>query len=173
MNDNLLALQAKSGNHEALETLVNKHYQSVYRYFVRKVGDEQLALDMTQDTFIRVTKNIHTYRPLANFTTYLFTIAHNLSVDYYRKKRLLLVDSSNYLENLAMDIQYQESVHASKIKQILDQLPDKQKECIILYYYHDMKYAQIAKILNIPLSTVKSRVRVGLTKCKQLWEEDQ
>lgn len=173
MNEKILALQAKNGNQEALDSLVRIHYQSIYRYFVRKLSDEQLALDMTQDTFVKLARNIHNYRPLSNFNTYLFTIAHNLSVDYYRKKKILLLEDMDMVEEMLISTHKEESIYKEKIKYILNCLNEKQRESIVLYYYHELKYTQIAKILKIPVSTVKSRVRVGLATCKKLWEEEE
>ena len=60
-----------------------------------------------------------------------------------------------------------------RMKEILYKLPDKQRECIILYYYQGLKYRQIAEVLSIPVSTAKTRVRTGLQACKKLWEVEE
>lgn len=171
MSDQRLAWKAKFGDQEALETLIRKHYQSVYRYFVRKLSDEQLALDMTQETFYRLTKRIYTYKPLASFTTYLYTIANHLAIDCYRKKTIDELDEQHIpftTQNCA------EQLHDGlMVAHLLQQLSEKQRECIILYYYQHLKYRQIAHILNIPESTVKTRVRTGIAKCHELWKEEE
>lgn len=167
-HDKVLALKAKNGDQEALEELVRMYYQPIYRYFVRKCSDEQLSLDFTQETFIKLSRNIHNYRPLANFTTYLYKIASNIAIDHYRKKKIQFSDN-DALENIAAETK-EDVDYSDRVKHILNQLSEKQRECIILYYYQELKYTQIAKILNIPVSTAKTRVRDGLAKCRELWE---
>lgn len=169
-HDKFLALKAKNGDQEALEDLVKIYYQQIYRYFVRKCSDEQLALDLTQEVFIKLTRNIHNYCPLANFSTYLYKIANNIAIDYYRKKKFQYYDDDTILNNIANITEDDISDYSDRVKHILNQLSEKQRECIILYYYQELKYTQIAEILNIPVSTAKTRVKDGLAKCKKLWE---
>lgn len=165
----MLAIKAKNGDREALEELVNMYYQQIYRYFVRKCSDEQLSLDLTQETFIKLTRNIHNYRPLANFSTYLYKIANNIAIDFYRKRKLQTYDDDTILDNIAAKTE-EDVDYSDRVKHIVNQLSEKQRECIILYYYQGLKYTQIAKVLDIPVSTAKTRVKDGLAKCKKLWE---
>ncbi|MDO5291775.1 MAG: RNA polymerase sigma factor [bacterium] len=166
----LLALQAKNGNRNSLEQLVKIYYEDIYRYIYRKVSNEQIAMDLTQETFLKLTKAFPQYKIEAKFTTFLYTIARNVVIDYYRW-------SSNRKEEGVVEepscSPYEEVDQKMYIESVLKQLPKEQVECIELYYYEGLKYNAIATILNLPVSTVKTRVRLGLKKCKVIMEGDE
>lgn len=170
MIEKYLVLRAKAGNPEALNELVKMYYQKIYKYFVRKTSHPQTALDLTQDTFFKLVKHISDYVPYKNFEAYLYTIAHHVAIDYYKKKKDVLLTDDAVFQNQEAPKQAK-SEHYYRMKEILASLPEKQRDCIILYYYQQLTYKQVASILCIPESTVKTRVRSGLAKCRTLWEE--
>ena len=170
MKEKRLVLQAKAGNQKALEELVRMYYQAIYKYFVRKTSSTHTALDLTQDTFFKLVTHLKEYVPYKDFEAYLYTIAYHVAMDYYKKKKDMLLHDDTMFE-------FQQAPHEEKsenyyqMQKVLQRLPQKQRDCIILYYYQELTYRQIAEVLHIPESTAKTRVRAGLEKCKQLWEE--
>lgn len=84
MKEVLLTSQAARGNRKALEKLVRLYYEKIYNYIGYRVQDFSAAEDLTQDVFVKLTRHIHSYVPTASFSAFLYRIAHNTVVDYYR-----------------------------------------------------------------------------------------
>ena len=172
MQDNILISRAKHGDQEALEELIRRWYQPIYKYLVRKTGNTSIASDLTQETFLKFVESLPRYSPLAAFSTYIHTIAYHVSVDYFRKHKDYQVYDDKQWDMLE-DKRNGVDDNYYRMKEILYKLPDKQRECIILYYYQGLKYRQIAEVLSIPVSTAKTRVRTGLQACRKLWEVEE
>ena len=164
MKDLLLVEQAKRGNREALEKIVEKYYQKIYSYLYYRVGDRGAVEDLTQETFLHLTKSIHRFVPMAKFSTWLYQIAHNVAVDYLRSGRNLTYEIPEQAEEAKTD-QVEQRVD---ILAALGRLPPEQRECIVLYYFQNLRQREIADILDIPVSTVKTRIRRGLEQCRKI-----
>lgn len=134
-----------------------------------------VAADLTQDIFLKLVKAIYNYHFAGKFTNFLFTIAINTCNDYYKKPKESFAEVDN-LQKSDSKAEPMESViqneEAKAIKEKIDALPDIQKDAIILYYYHDMKLKDIAKIMGVNLSTVKSRLKQGKDKLKKMFSEE-
>lgn len=182
MHDFLLAEQARRGNREALQKLVEKYYCSIYNYIFFRVSDREAAKDLTQETFYRLAKSIHRYLPTAKFSTFLYQIAHNLVVDHYRREKSGFGQATERGDaawaeqdaagrdpgrDAARQVEQKIDVAA-----VLRRIPEEQRECLILYYYQELKYTEIADILEIPVSTAKTRVRRGLASCRRIMEKE-
>ncbi|MGC6768294.1 RNA polymerase sigma factor [Enterococcus sp. LJL51] len=177
MDEWLLIYYSKKGDRRALNELIENYYQDIYRYCYRRCfGNQGLAEEITQEVFLRLVHHIKSYRFTGKFRNYLFTIAVNLCTNTLAKKQLpnLSIDT----ELLAADVstnpveQTLESEKKLIIKGLIDELPPIQKDVIILRYYHNLRLKDIAQILEIPLSTVKSRLKQGQIKIKSRLEEE-
>ena len=175
LDDYLLIRLIKNGDKQALDSLVRKHYDNIFRYCYRRCYDNSIAADLTQDVFLKVIETIYKYRFTGKFSNYLFTIAVNRCNDYYRSKTVFvdyqnlgLIDPSDQ----AVDI-YKKQEEKQELERQLNLLPDKQKEALILYYFHDLKAKDIAKITEVPLATVKSRIKQGLEKLRKVYKNDK
>lgn len=169
--------QIKKGDKQAFDTLVRKHYQNIYSYCIRRTGNLVIAADLTQDIFLRLINAIYHYRFTGKFINFLFTIAVNVCNDYYKKNSTRGYEDIDILQKAGDEPMPIETViqneKAMMIKKKIDMLPDIQKDTIILYYYHDMKAKDIANILGVNVSTVKSRLKQGKDKLKKsLSKED-
>ena len=168
-----LIREAQKGDTDALEKIINQYYDSTFSYLYRKVGDKVLAEDLTQDVFLRLVNALAGYRHIGKFSNFIFTIAVNVGNDYYRKKKiptqeynLLNVDAGiNIEKSFFQQEQY------SQLSDAIQELPDVQKDTVLLRFFHDMKIKDIAKITNTNPSTVKSRISHGLKKLKGLLSE--
>ena len=160
----------EKGDPVAIETAVSEHYDEIYRFIYRKVGNQEDAQDITQDVFLKFVSNIHRYRECGKLKSYLFKLAINATTDYFRKKDTDLsldeIDemsdrSPSPLDNLTIkeDIQH--------IFKALNALPDFQSDVIILRFYHNLPFYDIAKITGCTVSTAKSRYRQGIEKMKK------
>lgn len=167
MKEILLISRAVRGDREALEQLVRLYYEKIYNYIFYRVQDRTLAEDLTQDVFVKLTKSIHTYMPTASFSAFLYRIARNTVIDHYRTAKRLdeIPETTPASDNLA------QTEARLDVQIVLQKLPPKQRECMILYYLQELSYREISQILDIPIPTAKSRVQRGLAACKKLMEE--
>ena len=152
----------KGGDRGALELLVRRWYPRVYGYIFKLTGQEQDAYDLTQDVFIAMMQGIGSYVPWRKFSSWLFTIAHNKCMDYFRMRRRVVQaedamldrpDPAPLLEDMA-------GVSAA-VSAALEKLPAAQQEAVILYYFHQFTAKEIAQMTHTPLPTVKSRLRAA------------
>ncbi len=156
---------------EAFEKLINQYYDNIFSYLFHKVGNMELAEDLTQEVFLRLVNTLSRYRPTGKFSNYVFTIAVNAANDYFRKNKQLIQEDLNSLSiDAGIDIEeiFIEQEQYRHLKAAMKKLPDMQKDTILLRYFHKMKIKDIAKITGTNPSTVKSRISQGLSKLKIL-----
>ena len=165
----------KVGEYQLMEELINFYYDDVYRFCRYKVGNDDLAYDMTQETFLKFVDSFDNYKEPGTCKAYLFRIAVNVTNDYYRtkyRKEDIETDFEGALEVKSDDDFEKDYVVADGVERAISRLNNKQKDVIILRYYHDLKLSDISRILCIPLSTVKSRLKQGkVNLLKYLSEE--
>lgn len=167
MKQKLLIAQAVQGNRSALEQLVRQYYDAIYNYIFQRVQSRETAEDLTQDVFVKLTAGISSYRPVSSFSAFLYRIAHNRVIDYYRTHR----EAEELTEDLSFGDPGPHMEEKLFVRDMLKQLSPEQRECILLYYFHDLTYREIAQILEIPVPTAKSRVRRGIACCRRWMEE--
>lgn len=176
IEDYILIRRIQSGNPEALETLVRKHYQNIYQFCVRRCnGDTALAADLTQDTFLKLIEHIQQYRLTGKFINFLLTIAVNTCNNHFKKKSPDIVDMdtlSAVPSNLNVSEEVLRQEDAKIMQQAIDRLPDMQKEVVILRFYHDRKLKEIAAITGVSLPTAKFRLKQGLDKLKRYLDKE-
>lgn len=161
----------QAGDTEAFDTLVRKYYRSIYQFCYRRLnGDADTAADITQDVFLKLLENIQAVRMLGKFQNYLLTIAVNTCNNYFKKEKPAYVD----LETLEMVDETDSSLEKvirkesrNAVRRAVNELPDYQKEVIILRFYYDLKIKEIAAITNANVPTVKSRLQQGLKKLQR------
>ena len=174
MEDALLIRRIKQGDEAAFEALVRRHYEGVYAFCFRRCGDRELAADLTQEVFLKLVTAVYSYSVTGKFTNYLLTIAVNVCNDYYRRRR---PDSAELSETAAAapdaETRILENDSADAVRRALDELPDGQRDTVILRYWHDMKLRDIAAVTGVPLATAKSRLRLGMARMRKILGEDE
>ena len=170
MQDFIWVQRARGGDRAALDKLVRKYYAPIYNYIYRRTMHRETAEDLTQETFLKMTKSLGRFIPVAQFSTFLYRLAHNTVVDFYRAggRDLLPEEAEEERAGPAEETLYVEE--KVLVEELLDGLPQEQRECLILHYFQQLKYREIAKILQIPVNTVKTRVRRGLENCRKRME---
>ncbi len=162
MTDEQLMLECQKDVVDAFNLLFDKYKKRIYNFSIRILGDEQLAEEITLDTFVRAYRARRRYKPTARFSTWLYCIARNLCRDA--------------LKSLAKDRAFSESIYKSglpaevpsnpgeklikeefqaKVRGAVQSLPEKQREVIIMSYYEGLTYSEIAAILKCSLGSVK------------------
>ena len=169
LTDEELIFKFKEGNEDAFNELVYRYKDKLLNFIYRFISDIDRAEDLVQDTFIKLYLNKHSYREIARFSTWLYTIAGNLAKTELRKlkrRKTYSVSDLSYdnkkfeFENhLSSPIQNNEMIDKERTMQIaLQKLPNDFKLVIILRDIQELSYEDISKIINIPLGTIKSRI---------------
>jgi RNA polymerase sigma-70 factor (ECF subfamily) len=170
-NDFMLVIRAKDGDQKAYAELMQRYKDSIYFMALKMVNNKDDAMDLTVETFAKAFENIEKYKPDFAFSTWLFRIATNNCIDFIRKKRLNVVSlqtltdedkeekqlqiASDTLDPEQTSIKKQES---EKLKSIVEQLSQRYRTLIILRYYDEQSYEEIAQQLDLPLGTVKAQL---------------
>lgn len=167
--DEQLIARFQLGDEYAFDQIVRRYKEPLLNFVYRFVGDSVEAEDIIQDTFLRVYKNKHYYKEVAKFSTWIYTIASNLSKTELRRRRRRkffsihndsttekdyeLPDNSKNPESQVNSIVTEKIIHKA-----ISKLPPKFRQVIILRDVQEFSYEEIASILKVPLGTVKSRV---------------
>jgi len=176
INDYLTILKIKSGDVDAWEKLIDKYYDKIFNYCRRRFfGKSRLAEDLTQETFLKVISSIDSYKFSGSFFNYLFTIAVNTCNSYSKKNDF---DEVVFDESYNKELEDQDSSfdfindQNRNIQRALDQLPEYQREAIILKFFYDMKVKKIAQLTKTSVPTAQSRIQQGLDKMKQILKKE-
>lgn len=149
----------KSGDKHALDLLVRRWYPQIYGYVFKLIRHEQDAYDITQDSFVAMMLNIQSYRPWNKFDSWLFTIAHNKCMDYFRSQKRLLAEDPIPADQPSPGPLLDELVSDSlSVHEALHQLPALQREAVVLHYFYQFTAREIAHMTSTPLPTIKSRL---------------
>ena len=163
----------KGGDKSALELLVRRWYPRIYGYVFKLTGHEQDAYDLTQDVFIAMMQSIGSYTPWRKFDSWLFTIAHNKCMDYFRFRQKIVQAEDTMFDrpDPAASLEDMAAVSMS-VKAALEKLPAAQREAVILHYFHQFTAKEIARMTNTPLPTIKSRLRAARNTLSTELRED-
>ncbi len=163
---------AQQGDRNAFGELVRRHYQGVVRVVYSMCGDAALAEDAAQEAFIRAWVNLPSFQPSAPLKSWLYRIAINAALDVLRKK-----PEESLEENRAMMItdqgQSPESALLQKervalVRQAMQDLPEASRSVLVLREYGELSYQEIAKVLDVPVGTVMSRLNYARTRLREL-----
>lgn len=160
-----------------LEQLIAEHQGSLFAFLCRMCGDPGLAEELMQETFVRALQAAKRYRPEAKVSTWLFSIAANLMRDRWRRQARRGESPSLDDDGLADDGPTPEEAVLERatredLREALLQLPLEQRSALILRYYHDLSYEEIAGALACPLGTVRSRIHNGLARLRRALAEE-
>ena len=173
--DFLLIKKMKRGDETALDLFVHKYYGEILKYCGYHCADRAYAEDLTQETFVHFFAKLSKYQYRGKTKNYLYTIAGNLCRDFYRKARELPAEEQALQENIeAEDCSMEYSIlNKLMIESALGQLSDELREIVILYFFQELKLAEIADILGISLSLVKYRVRQSKILLKEVMRKEE
>ncbi len=169
MTDKELMQKVHNGSQDALNTIVSRYYDDIYRFCLYLTGQAADSYDITQEVFLRFIKYMDSYRH-RNLKGYLLIIARNLCRDYFYHRK-----DTACLEDTALpgreDSQLARVEDSLLLHQALQQLPIKQREIIIMRIYEELPFHEIARITGCNLSTAKSRFRLGVKNLRKRLED--
>jgi len=186
--DEPLMLRFAAGDIAAFDTLYGRHSLGVWRYVLRGVREPAVADDLLQDVWFAVARQAPSYQPTARFKTWLFTMAHNRMVDYFRTaKHHVSLDGAgagnddtargDLADTLAADsgfgpvAQLQSRQQAAALVKAVEQLPNDQREAFLLQVEGDMTVEEIATSTGVSFETAKSRLRYARKTLRQCLKE--
>lgn len=146
-----------------LAALLQANYQYILGYFIKLTQDPELAQDLTQETMVKAIKKSNQYRQEASFASWLISIGVNLYRDDWRRQKKLEKRYDTLLERDTRSAPAELSpINTITLKQALLELPLKKRTPLVLKYYYDFSYEEIAAMMNIPVGTVRSRLHAAV-----------
>jgi len=176
-SDETLVKQALKGKKSAWITLVKRYEKPIYNYCLRMVSNREDAMDLMQDVFVAVFRNLASFRGDSPFKGWLFKIAHYRCIEYYRRKKPMqsLDDVPEQEEEdtqACPEQQFSSGQQSNEVKMALNKLPINQKLVVELKFFQQATFEDISKQLGISVNTAKSRLYSALDKLKDHLELD-
>ncbi len=182
--DAVLVKNYMSGDESALATLIQRHQSKIFGFIYSKVNDRDLSDDIFQDTFIKVIKTLKTqsYNEEGKFLPWVMRIAHNLVVDHFRKSKKMPLQREtdeysvfNFMTDNGLNIEGQmiSDQVASDLTKLLDELPEDQKEVLVMRMYQDLSFKEIAELTGVSINTALGRMRYALLNLRKIIEKNQ
>ena len=187
LTDEQLLERHRRGGEDAFPELVRRYRSELFPFLLRYVGEPSTAEDLFQEAFLQVHLSADTFDASRRFRPWLFTIAANKARDYLRRtKRQESVplsasirndeDEPEYVDLMAADLPLpQEAAESAEtyrlVQQVAAEMPDHLREILLLAYFHQFSYKQIAEILEVPLGTVKSRLHAAVATFAGIWKQ--
>ena len=178
-DDQLVAAYAK-GDNQAFDTLLSRHQSRVFSYIYSVVKNRDVADDIFQETFVKAITTIKQgrYAESGRFAAWISRIAHNLIIDYYRQEKSENtlsaddegVDVLNRRElsdcNIE-DVMVNEQIH-NDVRRIIEALPENQREVLMMRYYKDMSFKEIAEATQVSINTSLGRMRYAILNMRRI-----
>lgn len=169
-DDQVLIKKILEGQKSSFEELMKKYNKKIFGFIFRMVRDEEIAIELTQDFFIKIFNVLAKYNFEYKFSTWAYRICYNLVIDYVRKNQTYIdsldddsvsqkqmLESDNYSGEDGFEKLAKQEVR-DYIWKVVDAIPVKYKELILLRYLQGLKYDEIANITELPVGTVKNRI---------------
>lgn len=178
-SDAILVTRYISGNENALEILIKRHKQRIYSFIYSKVFDKDVAEDIFQDTFVKVIRTLKRgkYSEEGKFLPWVMRISHNLIIDFFRKNnRMPKFDNTG--EFSIFSVLSDTTLNAEKqiikdqveydVRRLVDELPEDQKEVLLLRIYNDMSFKEISDKTGVSINTALGRMRYALINLRKI-----
>ncbi len=173
------------GEQSCFEEIIHRHKNKVYAYISLYIRDQALVEDIFQDTFLKVIQSVKAGKYVDNgkFLSWVMRIAHNLIIDHFRRlKQLNVTSNDNYESDLFNSARLSDanvedimvSVQIRKdVRKLISQLPDDQKEVVILRHYAGLSFKEIAEITDVSINTALGRMRYALINMRKIMDDNK
>ena len=182
-SDRELLNQYLQGNKSAISTLIEKYNRRVRDYIRMMVGDADVAADIAQETFIKAVRVIDEgrYTDSDKFQSWIMRIAHNKALDYFRSQKnnnsvsessagYNVLGTMKYADKSVEDSMISDQISAD-IRALVELLPDEQREVVMLRYYSDLSFKEIAEQTGVSINTALGRMRYALINLRKMIQE--
>lgn len=182
--DNQLIREYIEGNNASFEVLINRYGKKVFGYVMMIVNNRDIAEDIHQDTFVKVIHTIKSgkYNEEGKFIQWVMRIAHNLSIDHFRRNnRMPMMDNNDdfdifdvlYGQELSVEDKIVRDQIHSDVKTLLEYLPEEQREVMYMRHFQDMSFKDIAEQTNVSINTALGRMRYALINLRKIIAEKE
>ena len=185
-SDEELALLYSAGDVKAFDELLARNQQKLFNYILFVVGDQELANDVFQDTFVKIIVKLQEgkYTDSGRFSFWLTRIAHNVIMDRYRRQKsehIIEPNKENDLSQLRTDTltagnrenEYVNTQIMDDVRHLMDSLPATQREVVYMRYYQDLSFKEIAEITGVSINTSLGRMRYALINMRRMAKQHQ
>jgi len=183
-SDALLVKNYIAGDENALSILINRHQSKIYGFIYSKLSDRDIADDIFQDTFIKVIKTLksNSYNEEGKFLPWVMRISHNLIIDYYRKNKKMpmfreteefsifsiMSDNVPNIESQLITSQVE-----SDLRKLILELPEDQKEVLMMRMYQDLSFKEISELTGVSINTALGRMRYAIMNLRKVIDKHQ
>ena len=183
-SDALLVKNYIAGDENALSILINRHQSKIYGFIYSKLSDRDIADDIFQDTFIKVIKTLksNSYNEEGKFLPWVMRISHNLIIDYYRKNKKMpmfreteefsifsiMSDNVPNIESQLITSQVE-----SDLRKLILELPEDQKEVLMMRMYQDLSFKEISELTGVSINTALGRMRYAIMNLRKVIDKYQ
>ncbi|MEG0308606.1 MAG: RNA polymerase sigma factor SigY [Clostridium sp.] len=170
MDEKDLITKAQNGNKSALNTLLQNNYKSLYGFLIKFTGDIYLSEELVQDTLLRASLKINSFRGDCKFSSWIIQISINLYKNYVKKNQKTVLMETNIIDVASHYNGEDKIIDSLQLKEALSELqkmPYKKRIAFILKHYYGYSLEEISEILNIPTGTVKSRIHNTIKKLRE------
>lgn len=183
LSDEVLIGKYLKGDHNALESLINRHQKKIYTYILMLVRNKNEADDIFQDTFIKVINTLRSgsYNEEGKFIQWAMRIAHNLAIDSYRNNKRLptadggddfdIFDTIGLFDPCIEEQMVVDQIHKD-VRTLIEYLPEEQKEVLHMRMYRDMSFKEIAEATDVSINTALGRMRYALINLRKMVNEN-
>lgn len=169
--DEDLMLQVRNGAGEMLGVLFDRYQTPLYNFYSKLMGDRGVSEDLVQEVFLKILRYRESYRPGTPFRAWMYQIARNARIDYFRKTPRQVTFDPEMLPPVLPKDAAQQDQEATLLHRALTQMPEEKREILILARFQELKYEEIAQLLGCELNTVKTRVHRALQELKQIFRQ--
>ena len=184
ISDALLVKYYIAGDENSLSILINRHQSKIYGFIYSKLSDRDIADDIFQDTFIKVIKTLksNSYNEEGKFLPWVMRISHNLIIDYYRKNKKMpmfretedfsifsiMSDNVPNIESQLITSQVE-----SDLRKLIEELPEDQKEVLVMRMYQDLSFKEISELTGVSINTALGRMRYAIMNLRKVIDKHQ
>ena len=184
ISDSVLVERYLSGSEISLEILISRHQSRIFNFINSKVQNRDTAEDIFQDTFIKVIRTLKggQYNEEGKFLPWVMRISHNLVIDFFRKnnrmpkvKNTEEFDIFQFISDSSLNAEHsmvQDQI-VKDLQKLVQELPEDQKEVLIMRLYRDMSFKEIAKNTNVSINTALGRMRYAIINLRKLIDENK
>ncbi|WP_020532827.1 RNA polymerase sigma factor [Flexithrix dorotheae] len=174
ISDEALMMKVRSGDTGKLSLLFERYNIPIYNFFLKFIGDREISQDLTQNVFFRILKYNHSFKEGASFKTWIYQIARNVRIDHYKKYKIynssLNTDNINEINFSENHDPIEKSEEILLIQKALSKMPEDKKEIIVLSQFQELRYKEIAEILNITENTARVKVHRAIKELSVLYK---
>ena len=171
--DEIIMKQVQNGDLGKMSILFERYHVRLYNFFFRMTYDQSLSEDLTQNVFERIIRYRQSFKGTSSFKSWIFQIARNAKNDHFRNRRITLLDDGdiNRIDALENNISDQIEARENKInlEKAIAQLPEDQKEILLLTRFKKLKYQQVAEMLGTSEGAIKVKVHRAIKQLRKIY----